>query len=264
MSYRFIISDWNGTILRYPTDEAQNKKIAYALLDNANLKIKNGNLSALWDFGQLLLAERELKKCFEKYQKGELSLHEVYEPFNKRVLRGKDYKFVSDVLDQFVDECVINDDVDKRILDAICLAHKYGTKTGILSTSNDVAIDRTLIRLGFENIFDIIESNRFITRFINGELKMMDCTFDINNRKPEYLERRFLRPYNLKEKDVIYFGDSDDDTEIANMLPAGNFIVPFFATNEFREYAAKRFGAFTPNTKEDLDCYLKTKCFIKM
>jgi phosphoglycolate phosphatase-like HAD superfamily hydrolase len=261
MPYRFIISDWNGTILRYPTDENQNKKIAYALLDNAKLKIKKGNLFALWNLGQLLLAEIELKKCFEKYQKGDLPLHEVYEPFNRHVLRGQDYKFVGNIINQFADECVRKDDVDKRILDSISLAHKHGSKTGILSTSNNVAIYRTLIRLGSENLFDVIESISLIKHQINGELKLLGFTFDINNRKPEYLETRFLRRYNLKEKDVIYFGDSVDDIGIADMLPAGNFIVPFFATDEFREYAAKKFGAFTPDTKEDLDCYLRTMCF---
>lgn len=257
MSYRFIVSDWNGTILKYPTDENQNKKIAYTLLNNAKSKIKKGNLFALRDLGQLILAERELKKCFEKYQKKELPLQEVYEPFNKRVLYGKGYKFVRNVINQFADDCVSKGDVDKRILDSISLAHKHGSKTGILSTSNDIAIHRTLIRLNFENLFDVIESNSLVTRYIKGERKLVGFTFNINNRKPEYLEARFLRRYNLKEKDVIYFGDSVDDIGIADMLPAGNFIVPFLATDEFREFATKRFGAFAPDTKKDLDFYLK-------
>jgi len=256
MSYKLIVSDWSGTILRHPTDEAQNKRIAYALLGNAKSRIKEGDLFALWDLGQLLFAERELKKRFYDYKNGKLPLQEVYEPFNKRVLRGKDYKFVSNVIDQFVDECIKKDDVDKRILHSICLAHRHGIKTGILSTSNDAAIHRTLIRSDFEHLFDAIESNSLITRYIKGEQKVVGYTFDINNRKPEFLENRFLRPHNLREKDVIYFGDSDDDIGIADMLPAGNFIVPFFATDEFRQYAAQGFDAFIPDTKEDLDCYL--------
>lgn len=69
----------------------------------------------------------------------------------------------------------------------------------------------------------------------------------------------FLKPYQLRDKDVIYFGDSEDDLGIAEMLPKGNFIVPFFATDTFRQYAATKFCAFVPYTEKDLNQHMLTR-----
>jgi len=246
MTYQLIVSDWNGTIPKHPTDEILNKEIAYALLDDAKSKIITGNLLALRDILQLHLAKNEITKQLKAYSRGN-----VYKSFSRRVLRGKDYEFVSNVINQYVSECVENNDVDTRILRTINLARKCGIKTGILSVSIRHVICRTLIQLNLGDLFETIVSNSFVTRNIDNELKILGCSFDIYNRKPECLENRFLKPYQLRDKDVIYFGDSEDDLGIAEMLPKGNFIVPFFATDTFRQYAAAKFGAFVPDTEKD-------------
>lgn len=252
MTYQLIVSDWNGTILKHPTDEILYKEIAYALLDDAKFKIITGNLFALRDILQLHLAKREIAKQLKAYSSGKQSLQNVYKSFSRRVLRGKDYEFVSNVIDQYVSECVENNNVDTRILRTIHLARKCGIKAGILSVSIRHVICRALIQLNLGDLFETIVSNYFVTRIIDDELKILGCSFDIYNRKPEYLENRFLKPYQLRDKDVIYFGDSEDDLGIAEMLPKGNFIVPFFATDTFRQYAAAKFGAFVPDTEKDL------------
>jgi len=259
MPYKLIVSDWNGTILRHPTDEMQNRHIAYTLLDDAKSRIQTGDPLGLWDLGRLLFAKRGLEKCLIEYGNGKRPLHEVYERFNSHVLCGKSYKLVRSAVDQFVDQCIRRGDIDRGILHSIRLAHERGIKTGILSTSVGFAIYRTLVRVNFADTFDAIEANSLVTHLSDGEQKVEGCTINIYNQKPEILEERFLKPYHLREKDVIYFGDSNDDIGVAEMLPVGNFIVPFFATDAFRQYAGQGYGAFVPDTKEDLDGYLKAR-----
>lgn len=259
MPYKLIVSDWNGTILRHPTDEIQNRQIAQLLLDDTKSRMKTGHPSGVWDLGRLVFAKRVLEQRLIEYKNGKRPLHEVYERFNTHVLRGKSYKLVSRAIDQFIDQCIGRGDLDRRILLSIRSAHERGITTGILSTSIGFAICRTLARVNFADAFDAIEANTLVAEGSDGEQTVEGCTLNIYSQKPEILEERFLKPHHLRERDVIYFGDSSDDIGVAEMLPSGNFIVPFFATDVFRQYAARRFGAFAPDTKEDLDGYLSAR-----
>lgn len=183
-----IVSDWNGTILKHPTDEILYKQISYALLDDAKSKVITGNLLALRDILQLHQAKREITRQLKDYNSDKQSLQNVYKSFSRRVLRGRDYEFVNNVIDQYVSHCVENNDADTRILRTINLARKCGIKTGILSVSIRDVICRTLIQLNLGDLFETVVSNSFITRNINDELKIMGCSFDIYKRKPECLE----------------------------------------------------------------------------
>jgi len=42
MSYKAIISDWNGTLINYPSDELLHKKIAYAIANDLKSQLFKG------------------------------------------------------------------------------------------------------------------------------------------------------------------------------------------------------------------------------
>ena len=83
----------------------------------------------------------------------------------------------------------------------------------------------------------------------------IDCTsIPANLMESEFFGKRGLRP-----ETTVYLGDTKDDEPIADMLPAGNFIVPFFATDGFRENMSRKYKAFVPENQGDLVFYLEGK-----
>ena len=59
MSYKMIVSDWNGTLFQYPTDEVQNKAIGYAVLADAKEAVKRGQF---WRIGDVFNTKANISK----------------------------------------------------------------------------------------------------------------------------------------------------------------------------------------------------------
>jgi phosphoserine phosphatase len=253
MSYRALISDWNGTLFQHPTDEAMNKKIGYAILNGATQGLKRGNIFKLGDVIGLLKAKGKIKKRLQEYRKGKRGLGEVYEPFNRHAIRGRPVSFINGVVDEFCRESVGL--VDCRMLRPIRRAYERGIATGILSTSYEYSIRRILEMTGFADAFHHISANILQA---DGE-RALGFTADIYERKPEVLRHGFFDRWALRKGDTIYMGDSEDDEKVAEMLPPGDFIVPFFASEEYRQRMASRHKAFVPASEADLDTYLRNK-----
>jgi len=253
MSYKGIVSDWNGTPFEHATDEIQNKRIAYAVLDDAKSALKGGKIWRAWDVVKLLRTKSELKKRLQQYKDGERHLWEVYEPFNEGVLRGLPVDFLKGVIDDYARESAGK--VDGRILRPIRAVHEDGKSTGILSVSFDYSIRRILEEAGYADVFDDIVANTLET---DGD-KAVGLTLGIYGKKPEVLRAEFFDRRGLRENDTLYLGDSEDDEPIAEMLDRGGFIVPFFADDEFRERMASKHGAFVPESEQDLLKYLQAR-----
>ncbi|UCD06871.1 MAG: haloacid dehalogenase-like hydrolase [Candidatus Aenigmatarchaeota archaeon] len=252
-----IFSDWNGTLFEYPTAEPENRKIAYSIRNDAKNAVLRGKFWRVADFAKLLKTKKEVEKRLKQYHDGNIHLWKVYEPFNEKILKGRPVTFINSVIDEFARENA--DKVDGRIIRPIKNAHSDGKKTGILSVSYDYVISRTLEEAGFPDAFDVIVSNILKT---DGD-KAIGLTFDIYGRKKEVFEKEFFRNKMLGEgltKDnVLYLGDSEDDEPIADLLAPGNFIVPFFATDEFKQELASKYEAFVPEDESDLDNYFKKR-----
>ncbi len=253
MLYKAIVSDWNGTLFEHPTDEVQNKKLAYAVLDDAKHAVLNGRIWRAIDVVKLLKTKGKLKKRLQQYYDGERHLWEVYEPFNVNVLKGRFVSFVNGVIDEYAEESV--DKVDGRVVKPIETVHHDGKSTGILSVSYDYSIRRILEKAGYSGVFDDIVANTLET---DGD-RVMGLTLGIYERKPEVLRAEFFEKRGLRENDIIYLGDSEDDESIADILIPGNFVVPFFASDEFKQRLASKHKAFVPENEADLLKYLQSK-----
>ena len=48
------------------------------------------------------------------------------------------------------------------------------------------------------------------------------------------------------------------DEPIAGLLPRGRFIVPFLAPDAFKEHMSAAYGAFVPESADELSAYLTT------
>lgn len=251
MPPKTIISDWNGTLFEYATDEIQNKKLAYAVLDDAKRGVRRGRIWRIADVFGLMKTKSELKKRLQEYHSGKRHLWEVYEPFNKHVVRGRPVSFVNGVIDEFAHETAGK--VDGRILIPIQNAHLRGNATGILSVSYDYAIRKLLQEAGYSDVFDTVIANTLETK---GD-RALGFTLKIYGEKAKILKEEFFEKRHLRESDIVYFGDSEDDEPIAAILPPGNFIVPFLASNDYRQKLGSKYKAFVPQSGRDLDDYLK-------
>ena len=253
MSYEAIVSDWNGTLYEYPTDEMQNKRLAYAILDDAKRELFKGKFWKTIDVLRLAKTKVELRKRLRQYYDGKRHLWEVYEPFNEKVLKGKLVEFVRSVIDSYAKENA--DRVDGKMVRPIQAVHQSGKYTGILSVSFDYSIKRILEEAGYRGVFNDIVSNTLLS----DKGKAIGLTLGIYQKKPEVLHREFFSKRGLREDNTLYMGDSDDDAPIAEILIPGNFIIPFFASDEFKQRMASRHKSFVPESEEDLLRYLKVR-----
>jgi phosphoserine phosphatase len=247
MPVKAIISDYEGTIFEHPTGEALNKAIAYAALRHDLFTLHWGSV------GKLLKAKKEIKQRLQDYKEGKRHLWEVYEPFNEKVLNGRPVPFVNKVVDKFAKENAGK--VDERLLRPIKSAHRQGAKTGILSVGYDYGIKRVLGEAGYCDIFDTVFANYL--REVDGTA--IGFTLEIYGKKADILKDKFLKAGGFREEETLYFGDSADDEPVAEVLPPGHFIVPFFATEDFRIKMAKKHKAFVPTDEADLGKYLESK-----
>lgn len=251
MDYKAAISDWSGSLFKHPTDEVLNKTIGHAVKKRLISDLAKFKLWKAPKVYKLLETKKELEKRLKEYEADERPLHEVYDTFNKEVLRGLDPDFLYGVIDQYIEDNA--NKVDKRILRQIGAVHDRGIKTGIISVSLDYVIQRILRRSEADGFFEKIIANKIAS---GDDNKIKGFTLDIYGKKTEVLESEFLDPWGLTKENVVYIGDSKDDEPIADILPEGRFIVPFFAKDDFKQDMYSKYGAFIPDNEQHLKSYL--------
>lgn len=254
MPPELIVSDWNGTLFEYPTDEQQNKKIALGVLEDVATDVLKGKLWQIPELIKLGLTRTRIKNRLEQYEKDSLHLRDVYDPFNRVILRGRSVGLVNSALDEYSLESAHK--VDERMLRPIANTHDKGTQTGILSLSFYRSIIKILERSGFGEVFDDVHCNHL--RKNDG--RVVGLTYNgsggLYGRKPEVIREMYIEE-GVRPKEIIYMGNSfEDDAPVAEILPPGNFIVPFYATDEFKQEMAKRYKAKVPESKRELDLIL--------
>jgi len=269
MSYRAIVSNWNGTLFKNPTDEELNKAIGYGILDDAKRALGQGiltdpvqalrrlDLSRAKDLVNLAMAKYVVKKRLAKHKAGQKPLYEVYEAFNQSI-NGQRVELIYQIVDDFARKSA--DLVDIRILKPLGEAHNRGRFVGILSTSYTRAIKKILAAAGYGYTVDKIEANVLHTDDNNA----LGFSSEIWGEKPAVFRDVFMKERGFRDDEIIYISDSwggdDDETiEIARMIRPGNFIAAFNAKDEFKQKMAKICDAFVPDNEEDLRRYLQLR-----
>jgi len=270
-----IVSDFNGTIIEPPTCEPENRRIALAVKDREVQAIKTGRI---WRAGKLLGllgTKREIERRLSEYNAGLRPLAEVYEPFNTGVLRGQEPLLVWDTLDSYARELVAERKVDKGLLRAFAEAKNRGSRIGFLSAAIGHLIGRTITYAGYPDLVGLVQntdtaigrvllSPSVISPYNDMVANRMEITngvdrftLDVYGEKARKFEDEFLRRRGYRDKTTKYVGDTADDLPVAELLPRGNFVVSRYATDAFRQQAAKHYGAATPTKIDDLRLALR-------
>ena len=222
------------------------------MLADAKRSIMKGEAKKLGILAMLLVAKLLTERKLDAYKRGEAHLREVYEPFNF-ALSGQDVNYITDIVDQFAKDTAYQ--TDARMLRPLREMHGAGKFTGILSVAYERVIQKTLEAAGHADLFDRIVANTLQEK----DGKIIDLTLGVYERKPEVLRAEFFKRLGFREHDTLYLGDTADDQPVADMLPQGNFIVPFLATDDFKQRMADEKKAFVPESEEDLLRYLQLR-----
>jgi len=250
MTYTTIVSDWHGT-LTSTSEEDSNKRIGYTLLGEALRDVKHGRIWRVAQLLKLLAAKKTTERMLREFHQRKRRLKEVYEPFNSAI-KGVTFDYIEGIADGFARDTVEN--LDERVIVPIKNMHEKGKKTGILSVGYKRIIEKTLEQVGYSDVFDKI----FANTLLGYDGKAVGFSLDVYEEKARYIMSRFL-DIHTREGDILYIGDSSDDMPVAQMLPKGNFIVPFLAPYEFKEEMARKYGAFVPESQKDLERYFKAR-----
>lgn len=243
-----IVSDWNGTSFE---DTDEGKLWMYVGLDYLKASLWNpvktaGKVSTML----------ELKDLTKKCKEGKIGYDKIYETFNEKVLRNLPPSFVLSSIDDYSKKEKTLRKLDDRILRPIADARNNGARTGILSTGCGYGISRILEESEHGHVFDHIIANNIKPRY-DGRTEFL---LTIYKNKEEFLDKRFVREFGFNPKEMVYIGDSNEDENCMSYVSSegGKIIIPFFATDDFKQWCRTKYNAFVPEKEEDFSNYLKS------
>ncbi len=253
MTYSSLVCDWNGTLFTPKTEEGLAKTMAYASLGHAVDGLKRGQVWKVADIAKLVVAKRQLKGLVRGYNAGELAITAVYDAFNARVLRGMPVDVFTGAVGRYSDS---HSCIDQRFMLPVIRAAREGKQAGILSAAYHGGIESVLKKVMLLEYFGKIVAHRVE---FDEDGKILGFTTDIYGRKAQVLEDEFFRKSSMRPETTLYAGDTDEDAPIAEILPQGNFIVPFLATDDFKQKMASKHRAFVPENAGQLERFLQTR-----
>jgi len=250
MSIELFVSDWNGTLFQPFDDEAFNRSLAYAVARDRSRAVLRGRLTRIPSLARLAVAKFTMNRVVRSYRRGTASLAQLYEPYNKHVVRGLPVDFVREVAGRYAAER--DGLVDEGARRAVTSFRLLGMRTIVFSAAYDQNIKRLLVESGFDDAFDEVVSN--VLEEVDGVA--IGFTSRYRDDKATAFKAMFLEERGYASEQVAFSGDSEADEPIASMLPAGHFIVPLLATHEFRHDMVADYGAFAPENEADMQAYI--------
>ena len=250
MTIDLIVSDWNGTLFRPADDGLLNRSIAYAAFGDTLRALARGRLGRAPGILKAVKAKFVLGKAARRYRSGELDLAGMYAQFNRYVVQGMPVRLVHDVADRHGEKG--QSLIDRRMVDAIAVLHSAGCATAIFSAAYDHGVRSVLRESGQQGVFDDVIANTLEEE--GGVARGLTAHF--RDRKSEEFQAEFLERRGFRPEGTVYCGDSEFDEPIAGLRPPGHFVVPFFASDAFKQRMKEEHGAFVPRTGDELKAYL--------
>ena len=252
MAEKRIILDWNGTLFRMLEDRVLARQLAKAVLGAAGRQVLRGRLGALGVFGGFALGRVVYERLKKRYERGEIGLGELIEPFNRTILRGAPLSLIEGAADAFGAQHASL--LDERMVRPLSEAHARGSRLVIYSAAYDRGIRAVLDAAGLGGAFEELVCNTLEQE--DGRALGLTARYrddKAGDFKAEFLDRRGWSPSG-----IVYAGDNAADEPIAALLPRGRFVVPFLAPDTFKEHMSAEHGAFVPESADELGAYLNT------
>jgi len=253
MGYKVIISSWKWGLLSDETEELTGRPMARAVREQAKKDVKAGKWHRIFVLPWMILSFIRQRIVYIRWRKGKSTMRKFFALFYRIILAGEKAAPILEKLGESAAEAVNR--LDHEVLQVFTQAKAAGKTTAILSVGFDFHITKCLEKAGLADTFDSIVANSLQEE----DGRMSGISLDIYDQKPKYIQQQFIERLGVTAEEIIYFGGSEQDHGVAEMLPAGNFIVSRPVPEEFREHFVSIYGAFAPSSAEQLRDYLEQR-----
>ena len=246
MTLAAVICDWNGTLFKDVDEEA----IIRALVsDIARSNIPWHPLRIM----HLLKVKTELESLNTQRTRdlGSDRVMEIFRIYSEKIIKSVPMALVRYSVSKYARRPEVQDKVLRSVLRPVCECHHAGIITGILSAGYEYGIQTILHSVGYDGCFDFFEANRLMET--GGKATVFNL--NIYKNKADVL-LRLLKEKNLAPKQVVYIGDSLDDTGCFELV--GYPIVSFLTPEALKKRFALEYKAFVPKDEAELNSYLKS------
>jgi FMN phosphatase YigB (HAD superfamily) len=238
-----VLSDWNGTLIQFRDERPILEHVAIDIF----------RYYAPFHPRKMLHIYRTRRILDDLYREGHYnSEHDfvkaMFNIYNKRIIYGIPIAVIHRSINKYAKMQHVQRALDLRILQSIKLCHHCGKRTGILSAGYKYGIERILTVSGYHQYFDLFQADNL--KETNG--KAIEFDLSIYKRKHEFLNN-LLDNMGIRADKIAYIGDSEDDEGCFEM--AGYPILAFYAPNELKQKYAEKFGAFVPESADELSKY---------
>lgn len=258
MSIQYVVSDWNGTLIKYPDECDLYRNLA---LDYAKSQLWHKIPVHPTTFLGLIQTKRRISSLLKQGKKGEGFddyVERMYAVYNDSVTCKLTVGFVHKSVDAYARKA--NKELDPRLLEPLRQIRGEGKRMCILSAGYEYGI-RSILREG--GYGDLFEPNDIVADLLAQKQGIARAfLLRIYNHKFEYLRDEFIIRRKFKPNLIAYVGDGKGDEPCFDYLTSegGHSIVSFFASDDFKQHCAQQYGAFVPQSDEDLIKYLRDNC----
>jgi len=241
-----IIADFHGTLYRDENEGPLWRHVAKQAIKPAEILQHPVRTVAFWK------AKPALEELAERYKRGEIGYDQIYRAYNELVLSHLPVSFVRTAIEGFAALPETKQKLDSRVLGPI--SQSPGRK-GILSTGSRDFISYVL-RDGIR--WDAIQANRVLGNGKGGSR----FELDVYGNKPQKLQVHFFSPhgFNFDPRQTVYLGDNADEEPAFEYVRSmgGKVVIPFYATDAFKQRAATEYKAEVPKDQEELSRFLRS------
>jgi hypothetical protein len=246
MTYKAFAAGWHRTVYRRPNDCVLYRKLADAvLLDTAKQAVSKGRVKGLLSLKPIIDIKRKLSRHHDNEHPQLPS--ELQDAINSRLMKGRELELVKKGTDAFAQDALRKGEVDKRVLRWMFSFMASNAVTAILADSCDYTV---------KHVIEAANESMSVQLVLANKLRVKDDTVleirGLHGSREDIFEKEFFEKRKLGGEDVLYSGGLEGDIDIAKLLPRGNFIVPFFATEEFKRMMYLDYGAFVPEYEWDV------------
>ena len=242
-----IISDWNGTLIKYRDERP--------VLENTASDVFKASIPFHpFRMARVLNARRELEDLYEGARRDDESnfIRELFRIYNKQIIEGVPVSVILRSIEKYAYRPQTQAQLEHRVLRPISECHKAGKTTGIFSAGYGHGIERILSVAGYSQDFDFIEADKLK----ENDGKGVGFGLNIYKQKPIFLPK-LLKDRNIDPSKVAYLGDNEDEEGCFEIV--GYPVVAFLATDELKQRFALKYKAFVPKDEMELTNFLNCK-----
>lgn len=253
MAYRVIISSWKWGLLSDETEELVGRPMARAVREQAKRDVKAGKWLRIFVLPWMILAFIRQRIVYLRWRKGKSTMRKFFDLFYRVILARELAAPIREKLAESAAESVNR--LDHEMIQVFKEEKAAGKATAILSVGLEFYINHALKTAGLAETFDPVVANSLQEK----DGRMSGISLDIYGNKPKYVREQFIDRLGVPAEEIIYFGGSEQDHGVAEMLPPGNFIVSRHVPDEFSQQFVSKYQAFAPSSAEELRDYLQRR-----